>query len=256
MPSTKAENINDIFFDGYYKDIWRTLIPEALTKAEVDYLVQEAALKPGSKVLDLMCGYGRHALSLARLGINVTAVDNLNDYINEIKEITGKEDLPVRALQEDVMQFQAEDKYDLIICMGNSMSFFNKEDSEKIFSNICSHLKINGKVIFNSWTITEIAIKQFKDNFWTTIGDVKCLYNSKYLFSPARIETESIFIAPDGNTEIKKAVDYVYSLNETEALLNKSGLLAKGIWSVPGKKKFTVGEPRVYIVAEKIAFKA
>ena len=95
MPSTRAENINDSFFDGYYKDIWRALIPEALTKAEVDYLVNEARLKTGSKVLDLMCGYGRHALSLARLGINVTAVDNLADYINEIKEIAGKENLPV-----------------------------------------------------------------------------------------------------------------------------------------------------------------
>ena len=39
------------------------------------------------------------------------------------------------------MQFQSEDEYDLIICMGNSMSFFNEEDSEKLFSSICSHLK-------------------------------------------------------------------------------------------------------------------
>jgi len=252
MPSARAENINNIFFDGYYKDIWRTLIPEALTRAEVDYLVQEAGLKPGSKVLDLMCGYGRHALSLARLGINVTAVDNLADYINEIKELTGKEDLPVRALQEDVMQFQAEDKYDLIICMGNSMSFFNKEDSEKIFSGIQANLKENGKFIFNSWMISEIIIKQFKENFWTTVGDLKCLYNSKYQFSPARIETESIFIASDGNTETKKAIDYIYSLNETEAMLSSSGLGVKETWSIPGKKKFTLGEPRIYIIAEKI----
>ena len=35
-------------------------------------------------------------------------------------------------------------------------------------------------------------------------------------------------------------------------MLNKSGLVVKEIWSVPGKKKFTLGEPRVYIVAEKV----
>jgi len=252
MASTRAENINDRFFDGHYKDIWRALIPEALTKAEVDYLVHEARLKAGSKVLDLMCGYGRHALSLARQGINVTAVDNLADYINEIKEVAGKENLPVTTLQEDVMQFQSGDKYDLVICMGNNMSFFNEEDSVRLFSNICSHLKTNGKVIFNSRMIAEIAIKHFKDNSWTTVGDLKCLYHSKYLFSPARIETKSIFIAPDENTETKNAIDYIYSLNETEAMLNKSGLAVKEIWSVPGKKKFTLGEPRVYIITEKL----
>jgi cyclopropane fatty-acyl-phospholipid synthase-like methyltransferase len=156
MSSIPVENINNSFFDGYYKDIWRALIPDALTKAEVDYLVNEAGLKPGSKVLDLMCGYGRHALSLARLGINVTAVDNLADYIREIREVVETEDLPVTALNEDVIQFQTNDKYDLIICMGNSVSFFNREDSEKLFSGISKNLNKNGKFIFSSWMIAEI----------------------------------------------------------------------------------------------------
>jgi len=57
--------------------------------------------------------------------------------------------------------------------------------------------------------------------------------------------------SPPFNTEVKHAIDYIYSLNETETMLNKSGLVVKGLWSVPGKKKFTLGEPRVYIVAEK-----
>ena len=149
------------------------------------------------------------------------------------------------------MQFQSEDQYDLIICMGNSMSFFNEEDSEKLFSNICSHLKTKGTAIFNSWVIAEIVYKQFQDNSWTNIGDIKCLYKSKYFVSPARVETESTFIAPDGHTETKKAIDYIYSLNETEAMLKKSGLVVKEFWSIPGKKKFTLGEPRVYIVSEK-----
>jgi SAM-dependent methyltransferase len=252
MRSIRAENINNSFFDGYYKEVWRALIPEALTKAEVDYLVNEAGLKPGDKVLDLMCGYGRHALSLARQGINVTAIDNLAEYINEIKAVAGKNNLPVTALQTDIMKFHPEDEYDLIICMGNSMSFFNEEDLEKIFSGVRANLKGDGKFIFNSWMVAEIAIKQFKDNSWAIVGGIKCLYSSKFLFSPTRIETESLFIDSDGNTETKKAVDYVYSLNETEAMLNKSGLAVREVWSIPGKKKFTLGEPRVYVVAEKI----
>jgi hypothetical protein len=87
MPSTRAENINNSFFDGYYKDIWRVLIPEALTKAEVDYLVNAARLKPGSNVLDLMCGYGRHALSLQ--SVTMLRPDNL--VIISRNEIAGKE---------------------------------------------------------------------------------------------------------------------------------------------------------------------
>src|SRR6266404_7798003 len=136
MQSSRAENINNSFFDGYYKDIWRTIIPEALTKAEVDFLMEEAKLQTGSKVLDLMCGYGRHALALARKGIETTAVDNLADYVDEVKGIAGKENLPLTVLQEDVMEFQPRKEYDLAICMGNSMSVFNKDDSHNFVSKI------------------------------------------------------------------------------------------------------------------------
>ena len=91
------ENINDSYFDGYYKDIWRTIIPDELTVKEVDFMLPYFNLQPGSKVLDLMCGYGRHAIALAKKGINVTAVDNLDDYIDEIKEVAEKENLPIKS---------------------------------------------------------------------------------------------------------------------------------------------------------------
>ncbi len=77
-------NINDTYFDGYYKDIWRSIIPEELTVKEVDFMQQYFNLDTGSKVLDLMCGYGRHAIALAKKGIPVTAVDILDEYIDEI----------------------------------------------------------------------------------------------------------------------------------------------------------------------------
>ncbi|HEY2722326.1 MAG TPA: hypothetical protein VGI82_11405, partial [Chitinophagaceae bacterium] len=74
---------------------------------------------------------------------------------------------------------------------------------------------------------------------------------SKYLLFPSRIETETTILSPDGKTEIKKAIDYIYSFNETEEMLINSGLLIKDIWSIPGKKRFSLGESRAYIVAEK-----
>ena len=60
------ENINDSYFDGYYKELWRSIIPGELTIKEVDFMLPYFHLQPGSKVLDLMCGYGRHAIALAQ----------------------------------------------------------------------------------------------------------------------------------------------------------------------------------------------
>jgi 2-polyprenyl-3-methyl-5-hydroxy-6-metoxy-1,4-benzoquinol methylase len=246
------ENINDTYFDGYYKDMWRSVIPAELTPREVDFMLQYFNLQPGNKILDMMCGYGRHAIALAKKGMQVMAVDNLSDYIKEIKQAAEKENLSITAVQANVTDYEPDDLFDLAICMGNSLNFFNGADALKILRNISSHLKKGGHLLVNSWSIAEIAIKTFRDNAWNVIRDAKFLASSKYLFGPTRIETENTIIMPDGKIETKTAIDYIFSVNEMEAMLEKAGFILKEIYSIPGKKKFTLGEPRAYIVAEKV----
>lgn len=244
-------NINDTFFDGLYKDIWKSIIPEELTTREIEFMISYFGLNTGSKVLDLMCGYGRHAIALARKGITVTAIDNLEAYTNEIKEVVATEKLPITAIQRGVLDFQCSDKFDLAVCMGNSINFFDADDTVAIFSKISSCLNPGGHLLINSWSIAEIVFKNFKGNSWSIVGDKKFLSESRLLFSPARTETESIIIAADGSTETKKGIDYIYSLNEMESMLKTAGLSLLEAYSIPGKKKFTLGEPRTYLIAKK-----
>jgi 2-polyprenyl-3-methyl-5-hydroxy-6-metoxy-1,4-benzoquinol methylase len=244
-------NINDTYFDGYYKEIWKTIIPDELTVKEVDFMLPYFNLQPGNKVLDLMCGYGRHAVALAKKGMNVTAVDNLPEYINEVQLVASTEKLTLKAIQANVLDYKPDDVYDLAMCMGNSLNFFNTDDTTKILANIFSHLKTGGHLLINSWSIAEIAIKNFKEKSWSNVGNLKFLTESKYLFHPSRIETESTIIAPDGSMEVKTGIDYIFSINEIEAMLTTAGFLLKEVYSIPGRKKFTLGEPRAYIVAEK-----
>ncbi len=244
-------NINDTYFDGYYKEIWRSLIPDELTVKEVDFMVPYFKLDSSSKVLDLMCGYGRHAIAMARKGVSVIAIDNLSDYTNEISETADKEQLPLKVIKADVINYKIDEVVDLAICMGNSLNFFTAEDTIKLLSNISAHLKPGGHLLINNWSLAEIAVKNFKEKSWSRVGELKFLTDSKMLFRPTRIETESIIIAPNGETETKIAIDYIFSINEMETMLKKAGLSLKEIYSIPGRKKFTVGEPRAYLVAEK-----
>jgi cyclopropane fatty-acyl-phospholipid synthase-like methyltransferase len=250
--SVKSENVNNSFFKGYYKEIWRHIFPEKTTLAEVDFIIEDAKLKPQSHVLDIMCGYGRHSLELARRKVNVLAVDNLPDYIAEIKEKAGAENLPVESICVDVLEMQINREFDAVICMGNSLQFFNKEDIFRLLSNIYAHLKSGGKFFINTWSIAEIAMNNFKDKSWSRIGELLFLTECKFLFHPTRIETSSIIITDAGEKEIKTGIDFIFSINELEAMLNKTGFQLKEIYSIPGKKQFTVGEPRAYIVAEKL----
>ena len=246
-------NVNDSYFDGYYKEIWRNIIPDELTNKEVDFIFSYFNLQQGSNVLDIMCGYGRHAIALAKKGIKITAVDNLPDYINEIKNVAEKENLPLQAFQADIANYKTESLFDLVICMGNSLNFFTPQDTSCILASISSSLKLGAHLLINTWSLAEIVIKNFKDKSWSTVGDLKLLADSKFLFHPTRIETQSIIISVDGKEEIKTGIDYIYSINEMEMMLKNAGLSVKEVYSIPGKKKFTIGEPRAYIIAQKFS---
>ena len=246
-------NINDNFFDGQYKDIWRTLIPEELTVKEIDFMLGYFDLHPGSKILDLMCGYGRHAIALARKGMDVTAMDNLGDYTSEIREIADKEQLPLKVVNENIINYKYTGEADLVLCMGNSLNFFDAADTTKILSDIASWLKPGGHLLINSWSVAEIAMKNFRERSWSMIGDTKFLTDAQFLFHPTRIETESILITADGRSETKKGIDYIFTINELETMLRSAGLELKELYSIPGRKKFTLGEPRLYLVARKPA---
>ena len=63
------------FFDDDYLRMYRPLFTPERTAAEVEFIAGSLALEPGASVLDLACGYGRHAIGLARRGHRVTGLD-------------------------------------------------------------------------------------------------------------------------------------------------------------------------------------
>jgi SAM-dependent methyltransferase len=244
-------NINDLFFDGHYKDIWRAIIPAQLTAREVQFMLDFFELKPGDEVLDMMCGYGRHTLALAEKGIRVTAVDNLPAYIAEIQQETLSADLPVTAVQANIIEYHPAGSYKLAICMGNSLNFFDAAGTVKLLKYWAKALAPGSHLLINSWSLAETVIPQFTEKSEATQGELKIVSHSKYLFHPSRVETETLMIDPSGAVESKIAIDYIFSVNEMEQLLNDAGFILREIYSIPGRKKFGLGEPRAYIVAAR-----
>ena len=111
MAIQSTTNINSDFFKGLYKEVWRKEIPNGLTEAETDFIEEIALLNEPGRVLDIMCGYGRHALELSRRGHNVTAIDNSKDYISEIEAAAQNEKLSLIAIQEDISKAEFSGQY-------------------------------------------------------------------------------------------------------------------------------------------------
>ena len=247
-----SPNINNTFFEGAYKEVWRGIIAPGLTEAEVAFILETGSLNPGDRVLDIMCGYGRHALELGRRGLQVTAADNLQAYVDEINKTAQEGNLPVEGVLADAVTMKLEGTYDAVLCMGNSFSFFSEEDALTLLKNLSAHLKKGGRFIINSWMIGEIAIRHFKEKDWYYVGDYRCVIESRYLFNPSRIESEQLIIHPNGETEVTRGIDYILTLPELGVLLEKAGFALQQVYSTPRKKPFQLGDPRAYIVAERV----
>ncbi len=252
MPNPST-NINDTFFQGHYKEVWRKLIPPGLSEAECSFIGDVAGLQSGARVLDLMCGYGRHALELARRGYAVTAIDNLKEYIAEIETVAAAENLPVEAFVSGALDAQLSHQYKAILCMGNSFAFFNKHDALSLLKKVAGHLEPDGTFLINTWMIAEIAIRHFQEHEWYRVDAYKYLLDYKFAFQPSRIESEHTILAPDGTIEVVHGVDYIFTLDELDALFVQSGLRLKDVYSTPKKRKFKMGDNKAYLVIEKLS---
>src|SRR5262245_14293225 len=87
------------------------------TEQEVAFLVDELELGPGARVLDVGCGPGRHALALARRGIEVVGVDLSPDFVELARAAGRAEGLALRFEIADVRDLEPTADFDAVVCL-------------------------------------------------------------------------------------------------------------------------------------------
>jgi SAM-dependent methyltransferase len=94
----------------------------ARAAAEIDALdLAGRGIGPGTAV-DLGAGFGAHALTLARSGWSVLAIDSCVHLLDELE--AQRQGLPLRAVKADLVQFRQLHRApaQLILCMGDTLT--------------------------------------------------------------------------------------------------------------------------------------
>lgn len=144
-----------IFFDNYAPKYMEENFTQN-TLAEVDFIEEELKLSPGSKIIDMGCGTGRHALELARRGYKVTGLDISARMLNEGRKISAAENLDVNFIQADAVEFTLIRKFDACICLCEGafgLLSMNEKPfirDQKILDNISSVLEPGAKFILTA----------------------------------------------------------------------------------------------------------
>jgi SAM-dependent methyltransferase len=88
------------------------------TRQEVEFLVGELGLAPGMRVLDVGCGPGRHALELARRGLEVVGVDLSPEFVRLARDAAAREGLAGASfVHSDVRDLAYDAGFDAVVCL-------------------------------------------------------------------------------------------------------------------------------------------
>ena len=134
----------------WYKKVWTLDIKDQSwvedTKRQVDFLIDKLALRPGGRVLDLACGFGRHSLELARRGLSVVGVDITPDYIDYARAQAENERLDAKFIRSDIRDVDLRG-FDAVINMADGAVGYLENDAEnlKIFEVVSRALKPGGR---------------------------------------------------------------------------------------------------------------
>lgn len=139
------------FFRDSYLKIYAPLFSNARTNSEVDRIASLLDLSVGNAVLDLACGYGRHAIALARRGYDVTGQDLSEVLLQRAREDASKQNTKVQWVHSDMRQIPFDQHFDVVINMFNAFGYLEHDDDHiNVLKAICRALKPGGLVLIET----------------------------------------------------------------------------------------------------------
>jgi ubiquinone/menaquinone biosynthesis C-methylase UbiE len=132
-----------------YSDQYDRLQFTAGTAGEADFLEEEIAHNRSSRILDIGCGTGRHAVELARRGYAVVGVDLSSSMLARARSKAASAGVPVEFIRADARALSFRDEFDLalMLCEGGFPLMETDEMNYMILAAAARALRANGKFI-------------------------------------------------------------------------------------------------------------
>jgi ubiquinone/menaquinone biosynthesis C-methylase UbiE len=222
-PATSPAATWDAFFSDFYL---RAYAEDERSEAAATQALAAARLAgcpEGGELLDVPCGFGRHALPLARAGYRVTGVDRSEALLAEARRRAGGERWP-KLTRADYRELPLSDaSFDGAINLFTSLGYLGDEEDTRALAEIGRVLRPGARLVIELMH-RDLLVREFREHDWHLMGEGRLLLEQR-TFEPAAgvAQVTQTLIDGAGARESRSYSIRVYSATELLAMLARAG---------------------------------
>ncbi|HWR09512.1 MAG: ubiG 2 [Pelosinus sp.] len=220
------------------------------TDQEVRFISSVLNLKSGESILDLYCGYGRHAIELAKQGFNVTGVDATQDFLDIAVQKAQEALVNVTFKQQDMRELDYDQQFAAIINMFAAFGYFTDDENANIIKLIANALKPRGLFLIDLLN-RDWMVRNNLNRYWRhPNGEYVLSYKVQLENGIATMKRQLI----NQITGTKIQYDFIlraYSLPEMANIFSNSGLSIIETYGGFDGRSYSSETPRMIILAKK-----
>ncbi|HKA88678.1 MAG TPA: class I SAM-dependent methyltransferase [Haliangiales bacterium] len=242
------------FEEVFDEDYLRTLpfLTPQTTQREATFLVDALAVKPGHHVLDIGCGYGRHAMELAARGFHVTALDLSLALLLRGADEAQRRGLTINFVHGDMRDMTFENQFEGAYCVFSTFGFFDDEMNKKVAAHMARALKPGGRLVLDVLNRDYIAADLPTRVWWEGDGCV-VLEEVDFNYFTSRVVSNRSVVFEDGRQLEQEISIRAYALHELGKVLHGAGFRVIEVsGNLAARGRFFGKDSRnLWIIAEK-----
>jgi len=249
MPKEPLFDLETVFEVDDYLFAYEDDLTNERAEAEVAALVRLLELDSPMKILDLACGFGRHANRLAALGHAVTGIDYMPGFLSIAQENAKTMGVQVDYRQGDMRRISFEEEFDRVLLLFTSFGYFEDNENEQVIQKMARALKPGGILTFDTLN-RDAALKYLSGAEVVDKGKDLLINRMSFDTLSGRFHNHRILIR-DGQRKDKPFSIRLYNATEIAALLERAGLFDYQILGHDDQPLSTNNPRRVVVVARK-----
>ena len=223
----------------------------------VKWLVKEAKLRAGSKVLDLGCGPGMYCARLADRGIQVTGIDISKRSLDYARREAKRQGHNIRYKRASYMSVQYGKAFDLAILIYRDLSVLSNKDRDTVLKKTYAALKPRGCFVFDVSSKQRYALAAEtnqssceESGFWRPKRH-RILTNVYKYPEQKTILTQCVVASGNNDIDCYRIWDHCYIKKEVVAMLAKVGFRTIGTFGDVAGKKLSKQSKTIAVIAQK-----